>query len=290
MSELRWDEVNFPTSGAQDFCLGRGSDIYAATSRDGVFQSTDDGSNWSTYGLDGQDVMSLCATSEGHLFASLKDGSILRNDKEETWKSLRHPRNIVSSIDVDEEGNIYATYMDTGGLAKSQDGGESWNFFDFSPVGTMLVSTLGSEKALVGASDGSVYLVLTEYNKIYKAGNFESDIISGIHKHKSNTIFVTLVNNGVRRSLYEDEVNGEYLWSDASRGIEEVGVYDIDSNKNGILFIGSFKKGVYASGDFGDNWKQMGLMGATVDSLRFTKKSNLLIGTQESGIFRGVFI
>lgn len=290
MPELRWEEVNFPTIGAQHFCLGNENCIYAATSKDGVFKSPDDGTNWSNHGLEGRNVMYLCSTPGGYLFACLHNGRIFRTIERGNWDSLSHPRNTISSIDVDEDGSIYVTYMHSGGLAKSKDEGKSWSFFDFSPVGTMFVRTLGSGKALVGASDGNIYLVLTDYNKVYEIGNFESDIISGIHIHKSGTIFVTLVNSGVRRSLYEDESGGEYLWSDASRGIEDVGVYDIDSNPNGILFIGSFQKGVYASGDLGDSWKKMGLTGASIDSLQFTKNSDLLVGTQESGVFRGNFI
>ncbi len=152
-----------------------------------------------------------------------------------SWET-QGPGNIsgrISSIDIDQEGNIYLCYS-KGGVYKSEDNGQSY-------------SSLMDNEAFLAVSD--IAIDPTNTDILYVAtGDVDISIMYGI-------------GNGVLKST-----DGGLSWE--NKGLEEESIISrvhIDKNNPDLIFASAMgipgrksnNKGVYKSENGGDDWEQI---------------------------------
>ncbi len=235
--------------------INNNGDIYAGSNQDinypGLFRSIDNGLTWDTInpniGVYGN-ILSILAEGDT-LFVSVWSGQVLlirSIDGGQTWESVfttTHGSEKITDIIKSANGDIYFSltgyFADTGGIYKSEDGGETWNFIGLfnSMVSSLAMNTSGDLYA--GSWDGYA----PYYAGVYVLRNGSQDwevLISGpqisdMVINSDNHIYCTSSwPNGVIRSLDNGE-NFELINSGLPGG--PMGYMTIDNN--GYLYITS---------------------------------------------------
>lgn len=128
ISHAQWVQTNGPYGGNIWALAINGENIFAGTYEDGIFLSTDEGSNWTEVnnGLDGKEVRSLAISGET-IFAGTRSGLFISTNNGANWTNV-----IMGSTNPDirsfaiSGNNIFAGTWDDG-VFLSTDNGTSWN-------------------------------------------------------------------------------------------------------------------------------------------------------------------
>jgi hypothetical protein len=98
-----------------------GNNIFAGTSSNGVYLSTNNGINWSFRGLSGKDIISLCV-SGNNLFAGMSDSGVyLSTDNGLSWLNKNQGFNYSATINalLTTNGYIFAGTNNHSGYRRS---------------------------------------------------------------------------------------------------------------------------------------------------------------------------
>ncbi|MCH7575760.1 MAG: T9SS type A sorting domain-containing protein [Candidatus Marinimicrobia bacterium] len=147
---LTLDEVGIVSPAVSIISMGinpqESSTLYAGIYPYGIFKSSDSGINWhqETSGLHMTDVYSMAAVSADHIYAGVSNIGIMRTrDRGNTWDIIIDNTSTTPGKVVISQSNpslIYSdalpstlysadpTWAETGGLAVSDDGGDSWEY------------------------------------------------------------------------------------------------------------------------------------------------------------------
>jgi photosystem II stability/assembly factor-like uncharacterized protein len=102
--------------------------LYAASSDDGVFRSTD-GVRWTRIALfaPGADPGAVALGPSGEMYVGTSAGVVRSDDGGASWRSAGLGDQYVSHVAVDPRGSVFATASGMqGGLFRSDDGGLHW--------------------------------------------------------------------------------------------------------------------------------------------------------------------
>ncbi len=206
--------------------INNNGDIYAGSNQDinypGLFRSIDNGQTWDPIlpdiGVYGN-ILSILAEGDT-LFISVWSGQVLlirSMDGGQTWESVfttTHDSEKITDIIKSANGVIYFSltgyFADTGGVYKSEDGGETWNFIGLfnSMVSSLAMNTSGD--LFAGSWDGYA----PDYAGVYVLRNGSQDWEALITGPQINVLIVNSDNhiyctsswpNGVIRSLDNGE-------------------------------------------------------------------------------------
>lgn len=258
-------------------------DFFAATSN-GLFHSNDNGSSWNliTFPFAGiKDINELKIASNNYIyvpFYSLNASYLLRStDNGNTWTEIRSTLGFISSIEEDQNGNIY--YCEHG-LYKSSDEGNSWHqlynegVYDvIVPNDTMII--IGVPGTFTGhlmysPNNGSTWQT-TSYNvtvlEFYKYGTII--FVGGVFGDEGG--------GGVHKST-DEGIN----WESCGLGFNSVTSFI--TNKLNQLFIGT-DEGIYFTDDEGTSWQNV-LSDSVVTTLMRDSKNYLYAGTNNGSFLR----
>ncbi|MFQ5754239.1 MAG: T9SS type A sorting domain-containing protein, partial [bacterium] len=111
-----WSPINLPVNDAICVTIDKQDRIYIGTAAEGIFRSTDNGTNWSHIGLDSVNVNTIIVHSNGDIFAGTSDGVYVSTDNGGSWipnNSGLSDTNIYSLL-ISQNGYIYAGTSGSG--------------------------------------------------------------------------------------------------------------------------------------------------------------------------------
>jgi len=238
--------------------------IYAGTESDGVFVTTDGGSDWIQINNDLAQLASplyIAALavdpnySQRVYVGTYDDGVFFTNDAGETWIDRNTPdlNKYVRAIAI-YPANSEVLYVGTrGGVFKTENGGLAW---------------VGKNTGLTDPWVRCLAIDPTNSLVLYAGTGYQGE---------SGGVFKT--------------TNGGEMWEDVSTGlpnkpVRSLAIYPID---NQIVYAAFKGEGVYLTQDGGENWvqKNNGLTSTNVVSLTISQQNDKIAyaGTEDEGVF-----
>ncbi len=124
-----WIPLASPTSQSYISCVeSSGSLLFAGTSDNGVFSSTDNGATWSPAGLEFTGITSLTASSSMLIAGTTKYGAYISHDNGAHWEAVNTGIASTTTVPVlaADNSGIYAAVENSTNIYKSSDNGISW--------------------------------------------------------------------------------------------------------------------------------------------------------------------
>lgn len=245
-----WSRVGFPELVIESIAFNSTGHIFAGTSEQGIFRSTDDGTSWMPInnGLPpGSTILDILIKPNNYIFLATPTGVFRSTDNGNEWIEILQPLAVTNSVAMNSEGDIYIGFYPSihlKGIYVSQDEGNNWSYLGLSFVGISSIA-INSQDHIFAGSTGST--------------------LSGIYR----------------------STDGGNSWS---QQLSQTWITDIAINSNGHLFASTWFKGVYKSEDNGDTWSQVisGLPFETVFSLGVNSNGYIFAGTEGGGVFRSI--
>jgi photosystem II stability/assembly factor-like uncharacterized protein len=279
----------------QSVDYGKNIGLYAGT-LEGVYKSTDGGSNWTEvngknrelYGVEIQSLYAIYSGTNAGLYAGTNEGVFKTTDGGATWEKVLSNKNIKSlySIDNGENAGLYAG-TDIG-IFKTIDGGNSWvevsnglsnlNILSLYPVNN------GTNFDLyAGATNGNVFKTGNGGSNWLTINNeLAIEVVHAIHiidQGEHTGLYVATKNHGGFKST-----DGGANWEKISNGLTSGALNiwslcSIDSGPNAGLYALVYGTGgVFKSIDGGLNWQQVTNWSSVLDW-----DSSYVVGLQSVG-------
>jgi hypothetical protein len=207
---------------------GRDFTVFAGTTGNGVFKSTDGGRTWAAFstGLTNLDIRATAVSpnfgSDQTVFAATAGGVFRTTNGGSTWIPINNGltnldvKSIATSPNYPSDKSVFAGT--SGGVFRSSDGGASW---------TQLNSGLSN----------------LDVRNVVLSPHFTSD----------QTVFAGTYGGGVFKST-----DGGSTWSSTNIGITNLNVTDIAISPSyptdGVLYVGTYGGGMFKSATSGNTW------------------------------------
>jgi hypothetical protein len=104
----------------------KGNTIYAATSVNGVYLSTNNGNNWIYSGLYGNWIETISSNNQNIFAASISDGIFRSTDNGLTWEQKNNGISSTAIVSIKAYNNCIIAASNYGYVYVSTDEGESW--------------------------------------------------------------------------------------------------------------------------------------------------------------------
>jgi hypothetical protein len=321
LASAQWVQTNGPESG-EVFCIAAcGKDLFVGT-ENGVYRSTDDGTNWSPTELRNTMVLSLAVKpiggSDTALFAGTWFGGMFRSTSHGgSWTDVDFGlrNNWVRTLAVSDTDIFAGT--DSGGVFLSSNNGDYW-----IPVNEGLTNPFVNAVSAVGtnlyaATDSGLFRSTnhgTSWTLLALAGQkvnavavidtilFAGTDTSGIFRSTDRGTNWTIINDpdmpagttamavispylfaGTGNGVFRTPNNGGY-WIPVSGGMWNAGVTTL-CPRGPDLFAGTYG-GMFRSSDYGVHWTlaTSGLKTTVVEAL--ASRGESLYAGGRNGIFR----
>ena len=194
------------------------------------------------------------------------------------WEEITTPNHKFFSVAVANNGEIFlgsSSANDTGGVYKSDNGGESWEFIGLEDRSIYSLSFNHEENLLAGVG-GGIFLYNIEqgtWEKVFQPSGNTLAIEPGFN----NTIFGG--SSGVNRSSDDG-----YTWEKIENipGLENCGVYGLSARSEDTIYLAATDHmaggGVYRSIDGGDTWQYIGLEGHYAKAISLNSNGDIYSG------------
>jgi photosystem II stability/assembly factor-like uncharacterized protein len=133
------DSLN--TAGTSVLCIviDKAGYVYVGTGN-GIYRSTDDGEHWSHFGMAGSQVDGMAVNDSGHVFAGTSYAVYRSTDGGANWTPLPTGGG-TRTVAIGDSGYIFAGRLEGGGILRSTDNGNSWDFVYPQVVSVTFAST-----------------------------------------------------------------------------------------------------------------------------------------------------
>lgn len=237
-----WTKVNEGLTSfyVNDFIID--NIVMAATNR-GIFISSNAGANWSETGFSqfNTSSMSISLTENNEIYAGTWDKGVYKTNIENfDWVKVEEiPDNqIIWSVLSKDSSIIIGGY----GIYYSNDLGTNWARVDSFDHEIYSLAATNAESFIAG-SDGRLYKSEDQgeswrlvFDETY---NYFKDIIV-----KGNFIYASSRGQGIYVSIDDGE-----NWENSSEGLLSEDVISLCSDKNNIIFAGTFRYGVFSTNE-----------------------------------------
>lgn len=231
--------------------------LYAGTSVDGVYKSTDGGNNWfsSNSGLENSKIK-VIASNDNYIFAATEarqNGNIFRSsDGGNSWESASSGIEIQAIYSILGDGsNVYVGTIGAG-IFKSTDNGSSW-FESDNGIGTQSVkSIIKNNGNLYAAGDNNLYYSSDDganwsftnggqFFQIFSLASFNNMMFAGGFQ-------------GLIRSTDGGLTWSNIIWLDTLLTFERLASFAFDGTNLLASTMGGEAAGVIKSTDLGLTW------------------------------------
>jgi photosystem II stability/assembly factor-like uncharacterized protein len=277
-----------------------GSTLYALTSTNGIFKSTDTGANWKALGNIAEvSVLALDPTAASRIYAGTPHGVVTSTDGGENWSSAGLVSTPISVVAVDPltPSTLYAG--GNGNVYKSADRGASWTELNLGPppgteglwiaglaLDPLTPSTLyvavgmGAGGNLLKSMDGGA-----SWNVIYaNAGPFY------------NTSSNLVIDPSTPSTLYrinplKKSTDGGVSWTGLTEPMKNdlaltLAVDPRNSNTLYLATITNTGKAIYKSTDRGQSWNAVDTIIPAANSFVFSPDVSTLYAATAGGVFK----
>jgi hypothetical protein len=254
-----------------------GINIFAGSSSQGVFLSTNNGESWNQTTLNNRDVYSLAVLSNS-IFAGVSGtgmGVYVSTNNGAIWTQTSLNFAGVGSLLVTGNNVIAGTFLPSNGVYISTDNGTAWTQTSLNNRAVWALSLNGN--TIFAGTDYGVYLSQNNGTNWTQTSLNNRTILS--LAFNSNFVFAgTAYENGVYISA-----NNGTNWIQTSLNNMQVNTLTLYGN---TIFAGTSINGVYVSSDNGANWiqKNEGLGNLIVHILCIS--NNYIFAGTGNGIYR----
>jgi photosystem II stability/assembly factor-like uncharacterized protein len=264
--------------------------LVAGTGGNGVFVSSDNGTNWRPTGLTKIYVpaLSICQNGLGgiNIFAGTGEGVFVSTNSGSDWSSVSFGLMTKWIKALAVSGNTLFAGTEGNGVFLSKNDGVNWIPVNFG-ISNANIHSFAISDSLIFAG--------TRHNGVFCSTNNGANwtaVNTGLPIHSQIALVVsgTKLFAGVQGSFSDGGVflstNNGASWSEVSNGLPKndfhISVNVLIFNKNS-LFAGT-DSGVFLSTNDGSSWTKTSLESVCVTSFIFNGNS-LIVGTQSHGIF-----
>ena len=290
-----WEPLNnLNTNQGSVLCISFDSynNVYVGTGT-GIYKSTDNGDNWSQYGMNGSQTESIAFNDSGHVFAGTSYAVYRSKDDGANWTQLPTGGG-TRTVGVAPTGYVFAGCQENAGILRSTDNGDSWSyvypqtvsirfastvFFDgnviyFPTWGKGVLKSMDSGDTWTEFNDGIGYnyiraITISPTGLLVAGGGYgiyKTDY-TGTSWHSiglpiSSVRKIAINSNddifatvwGINRSTDEGQ-----SWETINNGIDNYDIRAITVSNNGDIYIGAIPQNwsvnnLYRSTDNGENW------------------------------------
>ena len=245
--QAQWVQTPGPYSGSTNCIAVSGIKILAGTNN-GIFLSTDYGSNWTMINNGMTDLYFYSVAIKGNiLFASTSSGFFRSMNNGQTWDSVFN--SAISTIAFNGD----TMFVAGGGriIYFSTDNGTNWSQINYIFPNNGGINTLSiyGTRFFACAPDG-IYLS-TDNGKNWKtifyssSYNFSSVAVSG------DNIYAGTYMNGV----FLSPNNGSY-WFSLNNGLDDTSIMTLVET-GGRIFAGTYRAGLFLLTNNGSNWTRV---------------------------------
>ncbi len=292
----QWVQTNGPYGGEINCFTHLGSDIYAGTSQEGVFRSTDNGHTWLATGTMAYPDITTLASSGTMLFAGTYGGGMFRStDSGKSWNpaAVGLPENMWVTGLASSDANVLVLGYQGQGMFMSRDSGITWDSVQLQVIGAITPFVACGTHLFVGMNGYS------------GAGLYEStDGMTWNLAHgglpSSDYDIVALASHGA--DLYAAGDSVLYLSSDSGMTWRAVGT---NPTKRWLASLAVVGGKLYASGyipsgasyiacsfvsaDSGRTWTTMANLETPYPFVAFTAAGNAVLAASfGNGVFRSM--
>lgn len=255
-ANAQWTMCNNPATTLPFSLEIKNDSIYMGTLANGVYRSTDGGSNWTPInnGITSMQVWSINKVGN-LLFASSTAGKVYKSaDGGNNWTLSNTGISALTIVRkfVLFNGKIFATTSNTG-IIISSDNGNTWSQHNTGIAGLVADAIMVADNDLYAGVNQGVYKYdIANQSWISKSSGLPNQSVGSLTYIKDNMQNITLFEGNGNSNDVAKSVNGGDNWSLAKNGLPNVGVYSL-LGINTSVFAGN-DYGVYMTTDQGANW------------------------------------
>ena len=255
-----------------------GNNIFAGTSLNGVYHSSNNGANWINTSLNNRVIQKLLSVNNILYAGTSEYGIYLSTNSGTNWiQTSLNNRSIYAITPLTQFGSYLYAGGDSTGLYYSLNSGSNWNVIGLNGMTIYSIEVAGSV-ILAGTANFGVYYSSNNGVNWYPTNLSNTSVFS--FADTSNVVFA-----GTSNSIYKS-TNFGVNWIQSGLVDELVGEIVISGNN---VFAGTFSGGVYVSNNNGLNWEQRneGLTQHTATGLCLAN-GFIFAGTQNSVFKRNI--
>lgn len=301
--QTAWGTTNIPTN-ADIFVLFSTStgSILCGTNGQGIFRTTDEGSNWAQSSMGaGQDsvIYSItedaanviyAGTGQGRVIKSTDDGLSWTPEPSATGSVLGNNIRLgAATPGVVELNNKLFLSVENSGLYISADGGSSWtkssSGLGTSDVRALLVDNnnnlfVGTGAGIYKSADGGTSWSLS-------GSNLSSLVIYSMFMSKDGSLYTGSI---LGKGIYKSTDDGT-SWTQVNNGIDFLtligSVSGLVQSNDGKIYA-AVRNHVEVTNDQGGSWTDMsaGLPADNIGAITMDQKGNIFVGAGTSGVYK----
>lgn len=239
--EAQWIKTSGAIPGGIASLTYNSSYIFAGTSINGVYRSSNNGQSWTQTALNALDIYAL-AINSGTLFAGTDTCIYMSTNNGQSWThpTIQYGSGTTRSFAV-SGSYIYAA--DDNGVDRSTNNGLNWISSTYHNNGRVVAAN--GQYVFVGDNNSFVYRS-TNYGQNWSQSPLNQTYYIGSMAINGNNIFVGTGGNGVYRST-----NNGLNWTQTSLNNKLVNALAVTGNN---IIAGADYDGVYVSNDNGQSW------------------------------------
>jgi photosystem II stability/assembly factor-like uncharacterized protein len=275
--------------------------IYVATPS-GVYRSIDGGKFWHeiSHGLVNPNITAIeINPKQPNIVYIGGDSGVFMNEDEKNirWcemnNGLTNPLVRVLAIDPNDTNIIYAGCIGTGGLFKSNNGGELWVKVDMDlPINIQVtcISIDRNSNVYIGSWGDGVFKS-KDRGRTWMRKNTGLETLN-IRAIAINPIFPDIVYVGTPYGVY-GSINGGDTWKRLTKTPmpPEIWTIAINPATTNMIYIGAWLSGVLYSFDFGENWEKrnQGLVDTCIHCIAIDPNNpDIIYAGTEKGIHKSI--
>jgi ligand-binding sensor domain-containing protein len=291
--------------------------VFAGTSGNGIFCSTDSGVTWDScnIGLTTRFVYALAVNDGGQVFTGTNKGVFRSNNHGGNWNPYGLTDTIVTSLAVSPNGDLFAGTNNSGvyrrsgpgwvpcnngsidqritalaiqsngelysgtrfGIFRSTNGSCDWTRVGLKITHVISLAVTPNEHIFAGVLGSGVYRTTDLGNNWTLTGGDGN--CNALIAYNSSGIISAATYNGILHST-----NDGGNW--ASFGLSGKIVQALAKNPSGLVYAGTRDSGVFVDSAGTGNWKPVGLKKNWINAIAIDLTGFIYAGTRDSGVFR----
>ncbi len=275
--------AGLPTNFAAGYFTQKGSTIFASNTNPGIYQSTDNGVNWTKSNSTIGGITGLTSNSSGVFVSTSTTGVYRSNGTDTVWTKINPdtPSNFTSSI-LATSTNLFIALG--GAMMRADQNGGSW---DSARVGLPPYNAGTAISAIT--KTGSSILCAYAKHGIYRTTDngvnwFQSH--EGVKSLKINGIHASngyLFAAGDQYGNFRSADHGD-TWTEINNGISVTAGWFCFARVGSDVLAGAGSSLLYRSSDNGNNWTLSNSGFALTNSFAFYVEGNTVYTTGAAGV------